>query len=237
MRTSAIAPRAIGEAVGGVAVALLATLAFVAWRANTERWASGLPGHALGMLGVALMLWAAFAYSWRKRHPHPGDTAMREAMQWHVFAGLLGPYLVILHSGLAFRGVAGVLTLAMVLVVASGVVGRAVYTAVPRRITVADPVRAALLDAEMARLEVELAELARAPNPDDARREALRAAFVSARHEQEHQRGTIEARGAGVGWRRLLSIWWFLHVPISLSLWVLAIAHVAGALYYGTLGR
>lgn len=237
MRTSAIAPRAIGEAAGAVAAALLATVAFVVWREHAERWASTLPGHLLGVVGVALMLWAGVAYTWRKRHPHPGDAAMREAMAWHVVAGLLGPYLVILHSGLAFHGLAGALTLLMVLVVASGVVGRAVYTAVPRHIEGADPVRAALLDAEMARLEVALAELARQATPDQAQRDALRAQLVSARHQQEHLRGTLEERAGAVGVRRLLSIWWFLHVPVSISLWVLAAAHVAGALYYATLGR
>jgi hypothetical protein len=231
------APRATGELVGGASAAILSTVAFIAWRNGSAGWAGGLAGHALGVAGFALMVWAGFAYTWRKRAPAPGDSAMRGAMQTHIVAGLVGPYLVILHSGLVFSGLAGGLTLLMVVVVASGLVGRAVFTAVPRSIAVADPVRAALLDADLARLETEAADLAREDAPDPARRDALRAEMVSVRHEQEHLRAQWQQRGASVAWRRAFSAWWFLHVPVSMALWVLAVAHAAGAMYYSTFSR
>lgn len=248
MRMSAIAPRATGELVGGSLAAALATVAFLVWREGSTRWASGLPGHVLGAIGLALMLWAGVAYTWRKRRTAPGDSAMRGAMQSHIVAGLLGPYLVILHTGLAFHGVAGALTLLMVLVVASGVVGRAVFTAVPRQIGLAEPVRMALLEGEEARLEAALADLAReaagttAGEPPDAaaateRGRALRAELVSVRHEQEHLRGEWRERGSSAAWRRVLSVWWFLHVPVSMALWILALVHIGGALYYATFSR
>ncbi len=230
---------------------MLSTVAYVAWRGGSARWASALPGHALGIIGMGLMVWAGFAYTWRRRWVAPGDSSMGGAMQGHIIAGLVGPYLVILHSGFAFHGVAGVLTLLMVLVVASGVMGRAVFTAVPRQIGLADPVRAALLEAEEARLEAAMADLSRAgagagageeggaamPASPDAQRDALRAELVSVRHEQEHLRGEWRVRGASARWRRVLSVWWFLHVPVSMALWVLALAHAGGALYYATLSR
>jgi hypothetical protein len=234
MPTSATAQHTWAEAGAGIASAGLATIAFVVWRDGSARWASALPGHLLGVVGVLLMLWAGFAYTWRKRRAAPGPSAMRGAMRAHIVAGLVGPYLVILHSGFAFAGVAGASTLAMVLVVASGLVGRALFTAVPRQVEVADPVRAAMLDAEMARLETQLAELARAPVPDDARRSELRGAMTAVRHEQEHLRNNWRDAGPAVVWRRVLSVWWFLHVPVSMALWILAAAHIAGALYYAT---
>lgn len=249
MRMSAIAPRATGELVGGSLAAALATVAFVVWRDGSTRWASGLPGHVLGAIGLALMLWAGVAYTWRKRREAAGDAGMRAAMQSHIVAGLLGPYLVILHSGLAFHGVAGALTLLMVLVVASGLVGRAVFTAVPRQIALADPVRMALLEGEEARLEAALADLAResarvtadeeanAATTASERGRALRAELVSVRHEQEHLRGEWRERGSSATWRRVLSVWWFLHVPVSMALWVLAFVHMGGALYYATFSR
>lgn len=249
MRMSAIAPRATGELVGGSLAAALATVAFIAWRDGSTWWASGLPGHLLGAIGLALMLWAGVAYTWRKRRTAAGDSAMRGAMQSHIVAGLLGPYLVILHSGLAFHGVAGALTLLMVLVVASGVAGRAVFTAVPRQIGLADPVRMALLEGEEARLEAALAEVSRegaqatAGDVTDTattaadRGRALRAELVSVRHEQEHLRGEWREQGSSATWRRVLSVWWFLHVPVSMALWVLAIVHMGGALYYATFSR
>ena len=245
---SATAPRATGELVGGGVAAVLSTVAYVAWRGGSARWASALPGHALGIIGMGLMVWAGFAYTWRKRRVAPGDSSMGGAMQGHIIAGLVGPYLVILHSGFAFHGVAGVLTLLMVLVVASGVMGRAVFTAVPRQIGLADPVRAALLEAAMADLSRAQARAgagagagekggAAMPASPDAQRDALRAELVSVRHEQEHLRGKWRVRGASARWRRVLSVWWFLHVPVSMALWVLALAHAGGALYYATLSR
>jgi hypothetical protein len=156
-------------------------------------------------------------------------------MRSHVVAGLVGPYLVILHSGFAFRGLAGVLTLLMVIVVASGVVGRAIMSAVPVRVGLVDPVRAAMLDAELARLETMEAELSRESAADAVRMDALQREMVATRHEQELLRTQWRQRGAGKTMRCLLSIWWYLHVPVSAALWVLASAHVVAALYYATL--
>jgi hypothetical protein len=229
--------RNTAELVGASSAALLATLAYLAWREVGARWAGTWPGHLLGIAGLALMLWAGFGYSWRKRHPASGDVAMKVAMQSHVVAGLVGPYLVILHSGLAFRGLAGVLTLVMVLVVASGVVGRAIYSALPRDVVAADPVRAAMLDADLARLEIEHAELLRQGDPDPAARQRLRRAMTALHHEEELLRSEWRQTGGTMNWRRFFSIWWFLHVPVSAALWVLAGVHVVASLYYATFGR
>lgn len=91
--------------------------------------AGGLVGHGLGIAGFVLMLVAETAYSWRKRPARSGPGPTRVWLQLHVFTGLVGPYLVLLHSAFEFRGLAGVVTLVMVVVVASGVLGRYVYTA------------------------------------------------------------------------------------------------------------
>jgi hypothetical protein len=53
-------------------------------------------------------------------------------LQAHVFTGLVGAYLVVLHSAWKFNGLAGVLTLLTLVVVFSGLIGRYLYTAVPR---------------------------------------------------------------------------------------------------------
>jgi hypothetical protein len=233
--------RRTAESVGGVSAAVLATAVFVVWRDGSTRWASAWPGHLLGVLGFLLMLWAGFAYSRRKRHPGIGVGAMRDAMHAHIVAGLVGPYLVILHSGLAFHGVAGVLTLLTVLMVASGIVGRAVVSAVPTRIEMVDPVRAAMLDAELARVETELAVLGRSGHSDqsalEAQREALRVRSASVRHEQELLHAQWRQETSGQRWRSVLSVWWYLHIPVSAALWVLAVAHIVGSLYYATFSR
>lgn len=91
--------------------------------------AGGLVGHGLGIVGVVLMLVAETAYTWRKKPERTGPGPLRAWMQLHVFAGILGPYLVLLHSAFAFRGLAGLLTLIMLIVVLAGVLGRYAYTA------------------------------------------------------------------------------------------------------------
>lgn len=99
-----------------------------------SRWPDpgGALGHASGIAGMLLMLWAAFGYSWRKNPAHRARGSARVWMRSHVAAGLAGPTLVLLHGGLAFRGLAGMTTILMLVVVASGAVGRWLYTALPR---------------------------------------------------------------------------------------------------------
>jgi hypothetical protein len=52
-------------------------------------------------------------------------------LQFHIFTGLVGPYLVLLHTAWTFNGLAGVLTLLTMVIVVSGVIGRYIYTSVP----------------------------------------------------------------------------------------------------------
>lgn len=93
---------------------------------------SGLFGHSLGILGFLLMLFAETGYTWRKNVRREGFGPMRHWLRAHVFTGLVGPYLVLLHTAFEFRGLAGVTALLVAVVVASGLVGRFAYTAAPR---------------------------------------------------------------------------------------------------------
>ena len=53
-------------------------------------------------------------------------------LQFHIFTGLLGPYMVLLHTSWKFNGLAGATTLLTVLIVVSGFIGRYIYTRIPR---------------------------------------------------------------------------------------------------------
>lgn len=89
-------------------------------------------GHSFGVLGFILMLMTEFLYSQRKRSRSARWGKMASWLQFHIFTGIVGPYLVLLHSSWKFNGLAGVVTLLMIVVVLSGFVGRYIYTAVPR---------------------------------------------------------------------------------------------------------
>lgn len=95
--------------------------------------AGGHPfGHTLGVLGAVLMLMTETLYSARKRLPFFRFGQVRHWLSFHIFTGIVGPFLVLMHTGLEFRGLAGLTMALTVLVVASGFLGRYIYTAVPR---------------------------------------------------------------------------------------------------------
>ncbi|MBI4788418.1 MAG: hypothetical protein HY782_15410 [Chloroflexi bacterium] len=90
-------------------------------------------GLSLGAIGMALMLITETIYSIRKRVRWLHWLgSLRLWLSFHILTGIVGPFLVLLHSGFAVGGVAGwALTMAG-MVVLSGFVGRYIYTAVPR---------------------------------------------------------------------------------------------------------
>jgi hypothetical protein len=112
----------------------LITLAYVLVQTLTGAIpaAGSLFGHGIGILGFILMLTTETLYTFRKRARQARRWGrMVQWLQFHIFTGLVGPYLVLLHTAWTFNGLAGVLTLLTVVIVVSGVIGRYIYTAVP----------------------------------------------------------------------------------------------------------
>jgi hypothetical protein len=104
----------------------------VVFRLGSVPAASGFFGHSLGILGFTLMLMTEFLYSRRKRSKRARWGRMAVWLQFHIFTGIVGPYLVFLHTSFKFNGLAGVVLLFTGIVVLSGFIGRYIYTAVPR---------------------------------------------------------------------------------------------------------
>lgn len=96
--------------------------------------ASEFFGHSIGILGFVLMLMTETLYSIRKRSRSARWGRMSSWLNFHIFTGLVGPYMVLLHSSWKFNGLAGVVMLLTVIIVLSGFVGRYFYTAVPRTV-------------------------------------------------------------------------------------------------------
>lgn len=94
--------------------------------------ASGLFGHSLGIAGFVLMLMTETLYSLRKRSRSARWGKTARWLQFHIFTGLVGPFLVLLHTSWQFNGLAGLVSLMTGIVVLSGFVGRYLYTAIPR---------------------------------------------------------------------------------------------------------
>ena len=106
---------------------------FVVYQRGSVPAASEFFGHSLGILGFLLMLMTETLYSLRKQSRSARWGRLAGWLQFHIFTGLVGPYLVLLHSAWKFNGLAGLLTLLTVIIVASGFIGRYIYTTVPRR--------------------------------------------------------------------------------------------------------
>ena len=96
--------------------------------------ASSLFGHGIGILGFVLMLSTETLYTLRKRSRIARWGRMSAWLQFHIFTGIVGPFMVLLHSSWKFSGLAGVLMLFTVVIVASGFFGRYIYTAIPRTV-------------------------------------------------------------------------------------------------------
>lgn len=94
--------------------------------------AGELFGHGLGILGFILMLMTETLYSLRKRSRSASWGRMSAWLQFHIFTGLVGPYMVLLHTSWKFNGLAGAVTLLTIIIVVSGIIGRYIYTRIPR---------------------------------------------------------------------------------------------------------
>ncbi len=94
--------------------------------------AGSLFGHLIGIIGFVFMLMAETLYSFRKRSRRAHWGSMQSWLQFHIFTGLVGPFMVLLHSSWKFNGLAGASMLLTILIVISGFVGRYIYTLIPR---------------------------------------------------------------------------------------------------------
>ena len=107
---------------------------FIVIRFNGVPGASGFFGHSIGILGFLLMLMTETLYSYRKRSRSARWGKMASWLQFHIFTGIVGPYMVLLHSSWKFNGIAGIVLLLTIVVALSGFIGRYIYTAVPRNL-------------------------------------------------------------------------------------------------------
>jgi hypothetical protein len=94
--------------------------------------AGGTVGHRLGVIGSSMMV-LMLLYSVRKR-----VGALRRLgplgrwLDVHIYLGVFGPLLVVLHSSFKVQGLVALSFWSMVIVASSGVLGRYLYLQIPR---------------------------------------------------------------------------------------------------------
>ncbi|GEM_PF-106341 len=101
-----------------------------------ENWEpTGLYGHGLGVIGSAMMIIGVASYSSRKRIRRLRFMGkIKHWLEFHIFLCLLGPTLVLYHTTFKFGGIVSVAAWSMIFVALSGLLGRYIYTQIPRTI-------------------------------------------------------------------------------------------------------
>jgi hypothetical protein len=99
---------------------------------------SGRVGVKLGITGFAMFL-VIFLYPLRKYWTWLGrQGSARHWLDFHVLLGLSAPFVIALHASFKFHGFAGIAFWIMLAVSLSGVVGRYLYSQIPRRVNAAE---------------------------------------------------------------------------------------------------
>lgn len=188
---------------------------------QAPRFPGSLPGSLLGF-AAALLFVLLLAYTLVKRIP-PLRRRVRPGavLSFHVYAGVVGALLGILHSGHAYRSPLGVaLVVAMLAVVGSGFVGR--YYLLHVGAELKD--QRAALEAMQARYAA-LATVPSAAGVPAGEGSARRLAAAIADLEW-----AIARRDA---LKRALSRWTVMHVAAALAMYALLALHAWSGFYYG----
>lgn len=238
------------------ALLLVFWLGFLVHR--SPAFAGSLAGGVLAITGSFLML-VPFAYLLVKRVRRVREAvtrviSLRTLLTLHVYVGLLGPILVILHTGHRFESVLGIaLTAAVLLVALSGYVGRHLLVRLSkenggdRDVLAGLEARSWYLQAEF---RVRAAELAALPEQQSLVRQygrallrPLRAVFAEPAPglEPVARLGELAEAIADVEYgirtqalfKRLFSLWLRIHIAFSLALVVLLALHVWSGAHFG----
>jgi hypothetical protein len=238
---------------GLVVLLLLLWLGFLVHR--DPRFAGSFWGGVLGVSGAVLML-VPLAYALVKRVRWVRErlwrrVTMRTLLAWHIYAGILGPILALLHTGHKFNSPLGIaLTALMLLVVLSGFTGRYLMGYFTHELLE----KRQMLDALKAAYEQTAGELARQPEqaallgtfsgffsrlgaglflPSPAAGPDRLAAPVRALRLAESIADLEYAIKTHETFKRWFARWLKFHIVISVALYVLLGLHVWAGIHFG----
>lgn len=225
--------------------------------------AGGHPfGHWLGIIGTLLMVMTETLYSLRKRTRLFNLWGpVRHWLSFHIVTGLVGPFLVLMHTGFVFRGLAGFTFWMTVVVVASGFIGRYLYTTLNRSVSHAVFSREQLaLDLQSALADLAHWETEKPRRVREAaaalqgrygtdwlgrwryRRQLHQALLHIERHERalRQQVEQFENRDQRLARqqlrldrsRKLFRLWHTVHIPLGITLFVSVAIHILAAIFF-----
>ena len=230
-----------------ISILLFAWLGFLVHRA--PRFAGSGIGSAIGIAGALLML-VPLAYPIIKRIPYfhariAPYISLQTWMTIHVYSGILGPLLGIIHAGHKFESWLGItLTATMLLVVVSGFVGHYLLSFVNQ------DVRNKLLLLQTARGDLDSAWGALQNAPEETRKLPRMPLFVTGLasfgldFQYNGPAADVTRLAESVAdieyairthelFKRWCSRWLTLHLVLSLILYLLLVLHIWAAIHFG----
>ena len=241
--------------VGGLLLLLLILwLGFLIHR--SPRFAGSLAGGVLAITGALLMLVFPLAYAAAKRIPPIKKVLTRRIsistwLSWHLYTGIIGSILAIIHTGHRFESNLGiVLTAMMLLTVLSGYVGRHFLSYV----TLELHEKQVLLNQLATIYNQTVAELAGQPDanvsaaasrgfltqmfsgfivPEPAAKQGVRPLSYRAIHLAESIADLEYAIKTHELFKRRSAIWLKMHIATSGAFYVLLLLHVWAEVYFG----
>ena len=243
-----------------VVVTGLVLLMLIVWLGfplhRDDRFAGSFWGGIFGVAGALLML-IPLAYMIVKRNRRLKQAvtkrvSMRTLLAWHIYAGVLGPIFVVIHSGHKYESTLGIALTAMtLLVVVSGFVGRYLMSGFAKEIREKKAMLAELQAAyDHAAVEIIVSPGgAKALRPFSGFFSRLFAGFFLADTASGESRSTTDpmtlvrlaesvadveyAIRTHEDFKRWFGKWLKFHIVISFVLYGLLAAHVYFAVYFG----
>ena len=217
------------------------SLAFIVHRSPT--FAGGFLGHLVGILGAFIMC-LTLIYPFKKRILK--KRGKKNPINRHIYYGLIGPCLVVIHSAHKFANLIGVIAfLSMFLVVFSGIVGRFLYRKVNRTLKRHESDLSLLRGRlEELRKDTRLMRACVTTTDSDDRNDLNLMENEQMNSEQEKKCNELMDLAHAIaeaeyiekafsGTKRLFSRWIRIHYVLTVLLFSVMIVHILTTSYYG----
>ena len=241
------------QIVGGLVVLMLLLWLGFVWHRD-PRFPGSLEGGLLGIIAALLMFVPLFYLIVKRVRPLKKwitrKVSMSKLLVWHVYAGVLGPILGLLHSAHRFDSYVGIsLIVLMIVVVISGFIGRhllsLISSSLRKKKTLRDDLYSKL---RQVKLEIEAQDDNSHLDSLWSSHQSLMPALADASFWSQHPSKTstaqalslvgaisdvdysIKVHDAAKGW---FQRWLKFHIPISLLLYALLVFHIGSEIYFG----
>jgi len=223
---------------------------------QSPRFAGSFWGGVLGVSGATLML-VPLAYLVIKRvktlkQAVTRRVSMRTLLAWHIYAGVVGPILVLFHTGHKFESPLGIaLTSMTFIVVLSGFTGRYLMGRISQEIkekrSMLDGLNSSYQET-LERLRTCCADTTAKLKPFDGFFLRLVGGAFFSVQEQETETMSIGLRAIRLSdsiadleyairthetFKRMFTVWLRIHITLSMGLYTLLALHIWAAIHFG----